>query len=100
HVDYSARVQTVGKGSNPRFRKLLEAFYALTGCPVLINTSFNVNDEPIVCSPEDAIRCFRSTNIDHLCIGKYVLDRPAESVRSQKATAAPETDPDNIYTVF
>jgi len=72
HVDQSARVQTVDKTNNQKFRKLIEEFYEETGCPVLLNTSFNVKGQPIVNSPEDAIRCFLSTNIDVLGIGNYI----------------------------
>ncbi len=72
HVDYSARLQTVGP-EHGGFRKLLEAFYQLTGCAVLINTSFNVRGEPIVCTPEDAYRCFRQTEMDVLVLGKCIL---------------------------
>ena len=68
HVDYSARVQTVGPDSNPEFRRLLEAFYAKTGLPVIVNTSFNVRSEPIVCTPMDAYRCFMRTGIDLLVL--------------------------------
>src|SRR4029077_13557241 len=63
HVDMSARIQTVHKESNPRYHALLSAFQARTGCPVLVNASFNVRSEPIVCSPEDAFRCFMGTDI-------------------------------------
>lgn len=73
HVDYSARVQTVHAESNPRYHRLLRAFEAKTGCGVLVNTSFNVRGEPIVCSPEDAYRCFMRTGIDVLVLGNYVL---------------------------
>jgi len=73
HVDYSARVQTVDAGRHGRFHKLLKAFAAATGCPVLINTSFNVRGEPIVCSPEDAYRCFLNTNMDVLVVEKFVI---------------------------
>jgi carbamoyltransferase len=75
HVDYSARVQTVDAGTNPRFRSLIEAFERLTGVPVLVNTSFNVRGEPIVCTPEDAYRCFMATAMDYLVLGRHVLDR-------------------------
>jgi carbamoyltransferase len=76
HIDYSARVQTVDREhSNARFRELLEAFYALTACPVLVNTSFNVRGEPIVESPRDAYRCFMRTQMDTLVIGNYVLHK-------------------------
>lgn len=69
HVDYSARLQTVHDQTNPRFHALLSAFKAKTGCPVLVNTSFNVRGEPIVCTPEDAFRCFMGTELDGLAIG-------------------------------
>ena len=73
HVDHSARVQTVDKERNPRFRKLLEKFHARTGCPVAINTSFNIRGEPIVCTPQDAYRCFMATDMDVLVLESYVL---------------------------
>jgi carbamoyltransferase len=73
HVDYSARVQTVDAGTNPKFHRLLSRFKALTGCPVLVNTSFNVRGEPIVCLPEDAFRCFMGNELDLLAIGNCVL---------------------------
>jgi carbamoyltransferase len=73
HVDYSARVQTVHKETNPRYYALLKAFEAKTGCGVLVNTSFNVRSEPIVCSPEDAYRCFMRTAIDILVLENCLL---------------------------
>jgi len=73
HVDYSARVQTVHRETNPRYHALLERFKALTGCPVVVNTSFNVRGEPIVCTPEDAFRCFMGTDIDVLAVGNCLL---------------------------
>jgi len=73
HVDYSARVQTVHEDTNPRYYKLLKAFEAKTGCPVIVNTSFNVRNEPIVCSPEDAYRCFMRTAIDVLVLENCVV---------------------------
>jgi carbamoyltransferase len=73
HVDYSARVQTVHRATNPRYHRLLEAFKARTGCPVLVNTSFNVRGEPIVGTPEDAYRCFMGTEIEMLAIGNCIL---------------------------
>lgn len=73
HVDYSARLQTVHKDTNPRYYKLIEQFEKDTGCAVIINTSFNVRGEPIVCTPEDAYRCFMRTNIDYLVLGNYLL---------------------------
>ena len=68
HVDYSARLQTVDIRRNPRFYRLLEAFDRLTGCPLLVNTSFNVRGEPIVCTPDDAYRCFLATEMDALVL--------------------------------
>jgi len=73
HVDYSARVQTVHKETNPRYHALLKAFKKRTGCPVLVNTSFNVRGEPIVCTPEDAFHCFMGTELDCLAIGNCFL---------------------------
>jgi carbamoyltransferase len=73
HVDYSARVQTVHRETNPLYYDLIERFNALTGCPVLVNTSFNVRSEPIVCTPEDAFRCFMGTDIDMLVVGNSIL---------------------------
>ncbi|MFD6156624.1 carbamoyltransferase [Nocardia sp. NPDC060256] len=75
HVDYSARVQTVAEHSNPRYHRLLSAFEKATGCPVLVNTSFNVRGEPIVHSPRDAYTCFMRTGIDMLAIGNFLLDK-------------------------
>jgi carbamoyltransferase len=73
HVDYSARIQTVHEETNPRYHQLLQAFKARTGCPVLVNTSFNVRGEPIVCTPEDAFRCFMGTEIEVLAIEDCLL---------------------------
>ncbi len=73
HVDYSARIQTVHAQTNPRYHALLRRFKALTGCPVLVNTSFNVRGEPIVCTPEDAFRCFMGCEIDVLVVGNCLL---------------------------
>ena len=78
HVDHSARVQTVSEETSPEFHALLRAFESLTGCPVLVNTSFNVRGEPIVCTPEDAWRCFLRTRIDHLVLGSFLLSRDAQ----------------------
>jgi len=80
HVDYSARVQTVHADTNPRFHALLARFNALTGCPVLINTSFNVRGEPIVCTPEDAFRCFIGTDLDVLVCGNAFLEKDKQAV--------------------
>lgn len=73
HVDYSARIQTVQSETNPRYYQLLQAFEQLTGCGVLVNTSFNVRGEPIVCTPEDAYRCFMRTEMDYLVLENYIL---------------------------
>lgn len=73
HVDYSARIQTVHRETNPVFYALIEAFQRRTGCPVLVNTSFNVRGEPIVCTPEDAFRCFMGTDLDMLVVGNAVM---------------------------
>ena len=75
HVDYSARVQTVSRATNPFYHDVLTAFDALTGCPVIVNTSFNVRGEPIVCTPEDAYRCFMNTQMDYLILQDHVLDK-------------------------
>lgn len=82
HVDYSCRIQTVGKQAPERFRKLLKAFYKKTNCPGLINTSFNVRGEPIVCSPYEAYRCFINTDIDVCIIGDFILKK--EEQRTKK----------------
>ena len=78
HVDYSARVQTVDAGRHGRYARLLQAFEAKTGCPVLINTSFNVRGEPIVCTPEQAHRCFMATNMDVLVLERFVLRKAVQ----------------------
>ena len=75
HVDYSARIQTVRRETSPAFWMILEAFYRLTGCPVLVNTSFNVRGEPIVCTPEDAYCCFMRTEMDALVLEEFILDK-------------------------
>jgi carbamoyltransferase len=88
HVDYSARVQTVDEERNPRFYRLLQAFHERTGCPVLVNTSFNVRGEPIVCTPQDAFRCFRATDMDALVLEDFVLRKeemdPAAAAASSR----------------
>jgi carbamoyltransferase len=75
HIDYSARIQTVSRETNPLFHRLLMQFKALTGCPVLVNTSFNVRGEPIVCTPDDAFRCFMGNELDLLVVGNCVLHK-------------------------
>lgn len=81
HVDYSARVQTVSKPSNPKFFALIEAFESLTQCPVVLNTSFNIRGEPIVCTPKDAYQCFMHTEIDGLVCGDVYLDKAKQPHR-------------------
>lgn len=76
HVDYSARLQTVDERRHPRFYRLLRAFHERTGCPVLVNTSFNVRGEPIVCTPEDSWRCFMRTEMDALVVEDFILRKP------------------------
>ena len=80
HVDYSARVQTVHKGTNPRFHAVLAQFKARTGCSVLVNTSFNVRGEPIVCTPEDAYRCFLRTEMDYLVVENFLMAKTDQPV--------------------
>jgi carbamoyltransferase len=75
HVDYSARIQTVRREENPRYYDLIKAFYDLTGCPVIVNTSFNVRGEPIVCTPEEAYRCFMRTEMDYLVLETFLLEK-------------------------
>ena len=91
HVDYSARIQTVRRADNPMFYDIIQAFYELTGCPVVVNTSFNVRDEPIVCTPEDAYRCFMKTAMDVLVLESYLLTKPVAAPdvgqRAMEATA-------------
>jgi carbamoyltransferase len=87
-VDYSTRVQTVHAETNPRYHKLITRFKELTGCPILVNTSFNVRGEPIVSTPEDAFRCFMSTGLDVLVVGNALLyksDQPIELMSDYQA---------------
>ena len=106
HVDNSARVQTVNETVNSRLARLLKAFDERTGCPILLNTSFNMRDEPIVCSPSDAIWCFARTNIDVLFLEDFVIDRNGlgswEELRSSTAakTKTPSLVSDRIYTMM
>jgi carbamoyltransferase len=78
HIDYSARVQTVSRDTNPNYYDVIKAFEQRTGCAVIVNTSFNVRGEPIVCTPEDAYRCFMRTHIDHLVLWPFLLDKTAQ----------------------
>ena len=80
HVDNSARIQSVDKQDNPLYHRLIERFYEKTGCPVIINTSFNVRGEPIVCTPEDAFTCFMRTHMDYLVMGPFLLDKKQQEV--------------------
>lgn len=91
HVDYSARIQTVSRETNPHYYDLLKTFEALTGCGVLVNTSFNVRGEPIVCTPEDAYRCFMRTNMDYLVVEDFFLAAVSQPARK---------DHDNWQTEF
>jgi carbamoyltransferase len=92
HVDYSARVQTVARGQNPLLYSLLEAWEAATGCGVLVNTSFNVRGEPVVCTPDDAYRCFVNTEMDHLVIGPFLLERTRQPRQGVARRAALQPD--------
>ncbi|MFY9954051.1 carbamoyltransferase [Bradyrhizobium sp.] len=93
HVDYSARIQTVSANINPLFHRLLRQFKALSGCPVLVNTSFNVRGEPIVCTPEDAFRCFMGNELDVLVVGNCVLRKSEQdSALRQDYSSAFELD--------
>lgn len=87
HVDYSARIQTVEQADNPLLYDLLIEFERTTGCGVLVNTSFNVRGEPIVCSPDDAYRCFVNTEMDYLIMGSFVIERLAQPRKVQRKAA-------------
>jgi carbamoyltransferase len=89
HVDYSARLQTVDSSRNPRLHALLTAFHERTGCPVLVNTSFNVRGEPIVCTPEDAYRCFLATDMDALVLENVIVLK--QDVEQQMSTSEQES---------
>jgi carbamoyltransferase len=92
HVDYSARVQTVSADQNPGFHAILKRFEEKTGCPVLMNTSFNVRGEPVVCTPDDAYRCFVNTEMDVLAIGNFLLERGAQPQKVVKQKFHPVPD--------
>jgi carbamoyltransferase len=93
HVDYSARIQTVHEDTNPRYYALLAEFERRTGCPVLVNTSFNVRGEPIVCTPEDAFRCFMGTDLDVLAVGNcYLRKQDQDPALKQNYESAFELD--------
>ena len=84
HVDYSSRIQTVNKKTNPRYYDLISKFKEKTGCPVIVNTSFNVRGEPIVNSPKDAYNCFMGTELDYLIIGNCILDKNKQDTNLKK----------------
>jgi len=86
HVDYSARIQTVHRDTNPRYYDLIKCFHEKTGCPVLVNISFNVRGEPIVCSLEDAYRCFMRTEMDYLVIENFLLAKKSQPIREEDET--------------
>jgi carbamoyltransferase len=92
HVDYSARIQTVSQEGNPLLYDLLLRFEQATGCGVLVNTSFNVRGEPIVCTPDDAYRCFMNTEMDFLILGNYVIERTAQPAKTVQRRVAPQAD--------
>ena len=84
HVDYSARIQTVHEDTNPKYFKLINKFKEKTGCPVIVNTSFNVRGEPIVNTPENAFNCFMGTELDNLVIGNCYLDKKKQNPNLRK----------------
>jgi carbamoyltransferase len=84
HVDYSARIQTVHADTNPRYYALISAFERLTACPVIVNTSFNVRGEPIVCTPEDAFRCFMGTEVEIVAVGNCYLRKEDQDMALRK----------------
>ena len=84
HIDYSARIQTVHENTNPKYYKLLQNFKKITNCPVIVNTSFNVRGEPIVCAIEDAFQCFMGTNLDMLVCGNFILYKEQQNIKLKK----------------
>ncbi|UCG48055.1 MAG: carbamoyltransferase [Phycisphaerales bacterium] len=94
HVDYSARVQTVSRRTNPLYYQMLSAFDRKYGCPAVINTSFNVRGEPIVCSPDDAYKCFMRTNMDYLIMGAFLLDKKRQTPLEKDTDWRSEFEPD------
>jgi len=91
-VDYSARIQTVSPEGNPLLYDLLLRFEQATGCGVLVNTSFNVRGEPMVCTPDDAYRCFMNTEMDFLILGSLVMERTAQPKKTPTRRVAPQAD--------
>lgn len=94
HVDYTARIQTVTKEDNPLFYSVIEEFYKKTGCPMIVNTSFNVRGEPIVCRPEEAYKCFMRTGMDYLIMGSYLLDKKRQKPVEVDTDWKKEFEPD------
>ena len=92
HVDYSARIQTVEREGNPLLYDLLQRFEQATGCGVLVNTSFNVRGEPIVCTPDDTYRCFMNTEMDYLVMGSFVIERTAQPRQKIQRRILPQAD--------
>ena len=84
HIDFSARIQTVHKETNPRYWELISEFKKLTGYGLVVNTSFNVRGEPIICTPEDAYRCFMRTEMDYLVVGNHVFDKKLQPAWMEK----------------
>ncbi|MBT3880669.1 MAG: carbamoyltransferase [Candidatus Scalindua sp.] len=94
HVDYSARIQTVTRDDNPLYYGVIEEFYKKTGCPMIVNTSFNIRGEPIVCRPEEAYKCFMRTGMDYLIMGSYLLDKRRQIPVEDDIDWKKEFDPD------
>jgi carbamoyltransferase len=94
HVDYSARIQTVSREDNPRFHDLIAAFERKHGCPLVINTSFNVRGEPIVCTPEEAYACFMRTQMDYLIMGNFLIEKTRQQQAASGETPMPSIEPD------
>jgi carbamoyltransferase len=85
HIDYSARIQSVSRKTNARYWQLIHEFKELTGYGVIVNTSFNVRGEPVVCTPEDAYRCFMRTEMDFLVMGDYILDKKEQPILAESS---------------
>ncbi|MCP5054655.1 MAG: carbamoyltransferase, partial [bacterium] len=103
HVNGSARIQTVNSQSNPLYASLIREFETITGCPIILNTSFNVRGEPIVCTPKDALECFITTNIDCLVLGGFLIDRSGNSLFLLQLFSAAQKNvkkeqPHSVYT--
>jgi carbamoyltransferase len=94
HVDYSARIQTVHQETNPRFHRLLRCFEDRTGCAVLVNTSFNVRGEPIVCTPTEAYRCFMRTQIDYLVLESFLLSKATQPAAHETSSVPRDLEAD------